>query len=623
MTDTTAQADPTTTTEAADVAGPTTTIDPTAGSDLDTRYRDASLSVDERVEILLSQMTLEEKAGLFFQTMIAMNEDGTLSDGDPVFGLPATDEYVNGRLMSHFNILAAAKTAEAMAEWHNRLQELAAATRLGIPVTISTDPRHSYSDNPLAGLMAGAFSVWPETLGLAAIGDEAVVERFGDIARQEYTAVGIRVALHPQIDLATEPRWSRQLQTFGEDPDLTSRLGAAYIRGFQGAELGPDSVATMTKHFPGGGPQLDGEDPHFAHGREQVYPGGAFETHLQPFEAAFDAGTSQIMPYYGMPVGTEYEEVGFGFNKSVITGLLRERYAFDGIVCTDWGLLSDSEILGQPFPARAWGVEHLSTRERMVKVLEAGVDQFGGEAIPELLIDLVHSGEVAEERLDVSARRLLREKFVLGLFDRPFVDVERAKQVVGSPEFVAAGEAAQRASITLLTNSVTDAGARTLPLAPGLRLYVEGVDAELAAEYGTVVATPEEADVAILRVQAPWEERPTVFENFFHAGSLDFAEAFVAHVRAVAASVPTVVDVFLDRPAILTPFVDEVAALVANWGANPRAVLDVLTGAAEPKGRLPFDLPSSMAAVEANRPDVPFDTADPLFRFGHGLRYER
>jgi len=170
---------------------------------------------------------------------------------------------------------------------------------------------------------------------------------------------------------------------------------------------------------------------------------------------------------------------------------------------------------------------------------------------------------------------------------------------------------------------VTDAGARTLPLAPGLRLYVEGVDAELAAEYGTVVATPEEADVAILRVQAPWEERPTVFENFFHAGSLDFAEAFVAHVRAVAASVPTVVDVFLDRPAILTPFVDEVAAIVANWGANPRAVLDVLTGAAEPKGRLPFDLPSSMAAVEANRPDVPFDTADPLFRFGHGLRYER
>lgn len=599
----------------------TTTTGAIGNREVDTRYRDASLPVDERAELLLSQMTLEEKAGLFFQTMIAMNEDGTLSDGDPAFGLPSTDEYVNGRLMSHFNILAAAETAEAMAEWHNRLQELAASTRLGIPVTISTDPRHSHGDNPLAGLMAGAFSVWPETLGLAATRDEALVERFGDIARQEYTAVGIRVALHPQIDLATEPRWSRQLQTFGEDPELTSRLGAAYIRGFQGGELGPDSVATMTKHFPGGGPQLDGEDPHFAHGREQVYPGGAFETHLKPFEAAFEAGTSQIMPYYGMPIGTEHEEVGFGFNKSVITGLLRERYAFDGIVCTDWGLISDSEIMGQPFPARAWGVEHLSPRERMRKVLEAGVDQFGGEAIPDLLIDLVRSGEVSEDRLDVSARRLLREKFVLGLFDRPFVDVERAKRVVGSADFVAAGEAAQRASITLLTNTVTDAGAPTLPIARGLELYVEGIAPEVAGEYGTVVATPAEADVAILRLQAPWEERPTVFENFFHAGSLDFPEEVVAHVREVAASVPTVVDVFLDRPAILTPIVDEVAAIVANWGVSPSALLDVLTGAASPQGSLPFDLPSSMSAVEANRPDVPFDTSDPLFRFGHGLRY--
>ncbi len=159
----------------------------------------------------------------------------------------------------------------------------------------------------------------------------------------------------------------------------------------------------MTKHFPGGGPQQDGEDPHFAYGREQVYPGGQFELHLKPFEAAFEAGTRQIMPYYGMPVGTEYEEVGFGFNKSVITGLLRERYGFDGIVCTDWGLINDAAIFGQPFPARAWGVEHLTPRERMLKVIEAGVDQFGGEACPELLVELVADGSIAEERIDVSA----------------------------------------------------------------------------------------------------------------------------------------------------------------------------------------------------------------------------
>ena len=130
--------------------------------------------------------------------------------------------------------------------------------------------------------------------------------------------------------------------TFGEDAELAARLVAAYIRGFQGESLGPDSVACMTKHFPGGGPQHDGEDPHFPYGREQVYPGGNFDYHLIPFEAALAAGTAQIMPYYGMPVGTALEEVGFGFNRGVITALLRERYGFDGVVCTDWGLLNDT-----------------------------------------------------------------------------------------------------------------------------------------------------------------------------------------------------------------------------------------------------------------------------------------
>ena len=602
-------------------SSPTITT-PDADAGVDPTFRDSALPVEQRVENLLGQMTLEEKAGLFFQTMITIGEDGALSEGDATFGIAPTSDMVKGRHMTHFNVFGAASSATQMAEWHNRLQELAAGTRLGIPVTLSTDPRHSFSENPGAAMLAGPFSQWPETLGLGAIGDEKLVEQFGDIARQEYTAVGLRVALHPQIDLATESRWARQVATFGEDAELTSKLGAAYIRGFQGSELGPDSVASMSKHFPGGGPQKDGEDPHFEYGREQVYPGDNFEYHLKPFEAAFAAGGSQIMPYYGMPVGTEYEEVGFGFNKSVITGLLRERYNFDGIVCTDWGLLSDAELMGQAFPARAWGVEHLSDPERMLKVIEAGVDQFGGEAIPDLLVELVRSGEVSEERIDESARRLLREKFVLGLFDEPFVDVERAEAIVGNAEFRAAGDAAQRASVTLLTNRVL-AGSESavLPLSRGIKVYLEGVDAAVAGTYATVVETPEEADVAIVRIGAPFEQRATFFENFFHAGSLDFTQEKVDELRALAATVPTIVDVFLDRPAILTPFVDDVAAIVGDFGASSAAVLDVLFGDAVPQGSLPMELPSSMDAVRASRPDVPFDTADPLFPFGHGLRY--
>lgn len=573
-------------------------------------WLDADLPVDERVQLLLDAMTIEEKAGLFFHTMIAI---GDLEEPNPVFATPSAREFLETKRMTHFNLLGAAPTGREIAAWQNALQRLAASTRLGIPVTLSTDPRHSFSENPGASILAGPFSQWPETLGLAATRDEALVERFADIARQEYTAVGLRVALHPQVDLATEPRWARQTATFGEDAELSGRLGAAYIRGFQGASFGPGSVSTMTKHFPGGGPQKDGEDPHFPYGREQVYPGGEFELHLKPFEDALAAGTRQMMPYYGMPVGTEYEEVGFGFNKSVITGLLRERYGFDGVVCTDWGLISDSEIFGQPFPARAWGVEHLTPRERMKKVLDAGADQFGGEANPELLLELVAEGEVTEARLDVSARRILREKFELGLFENPYVDEDAADDIVGRAEFRAAGEDAQRASITVLSNN----GA--LPFARGRKLYVEGIDAEVAASFGEVVETPGEADLAIIRLHAPFEERETMFENFFHAGSLAFSEQVVAHVREVADAVPTVVDVLADRPPILTPIVEAAAAVTVNWGASGAALLDVLSGAFPAQGALPFDLPRSMAAVEASRPDVPFDTADPLFRFGHGL----
>jgi len=573
-------------------------------------WLDADLPIEERVELLLAAMTIEEKAGLFFHTMIAI---GDPEEKNPIFGTPSAREFLDVKRMNHFNLLGSAPTAREIAAWQNALQRMAASTRLGIPVTLSTDPRHSFSENPGASFAAGPFSQWPEPLGLAATRDEELVERFGDIARQEYVAVGLRVALHPQIDLATEPRWSRQGVTFGEDAELSGRLGAAYIRGFQGASFGPGSVSTMTKHFPGGGPQKDGEDPHFPHGREQVYPGGQFELHLKPFEEAIAAGTRQMMPYYGMPVGTEYEEVGFGFNKSVITGLLRERYGFDGLVCTDWGLINDAAIFGDEFPARAWGVEHLTPRERMKKVLDAGADQFGGEACPELLLELVADGEVGEDRLDVSARRILRDKFALGLFENPYVDEDAAEEIVGRAEFRAAGDAAQRASITVLTNS----GA--LPFARGIKLYVEGIAADVAAAYGEVVQTPAEADLAIIRLEAPFEQRPTTFENFFHSGSLDFPPEIVAHVQEVAAAVPTVVDVLADRPAILQPLVDAAAAVTVNWGASGAALLDVLSGAVPAQGRLPFDLPRSMAAVQASRPDVPFDTADPLFRYGHGL----
>lgn len=576
-------------------------------------YQDPSLPVDQRVGDLLARMDDADKAGLMFHTIATTGDPER--PGEP-FGTTPLATMIRQHRMNHFNILGAAPTGREFAAWTNAVQRLALEQPLGIPVTFSTDPRHSFTDNPGASMLAGPFSQWPETTGLAAIGSPDRVRRHGEIVRQEYTAVGIRVALHPQIDLSTEPRWSRINSTFGEDADLTSKLVEAYIQGLHGDTFGPGSVSTVVKHFPGGGPQKDGEDPHFPTGREQVYPGGRFEYHLQPFIAAIRAGARQMMPYYGMPVGTEYEEVGFGFNRSVITDILRERLGFDGIVCTDWGLLTDTTFMGVSMVARAWGVEGLTREERMLKALDAGVDQFGGEMCTGVLVKLMHDGRVTRDRIDASARRILREKFALGLFDSPFVDEDRAEAVVGNSEFVREGRDAQSDALTLLTN-VDEA----LPLTEGLKVYSEGIDRNHLRGYATPVESVDEADVAVLRVKAPFEQRSGGLAAFFHAGSLAFPDDERERLGAIAARVPTVIDIYLDRPAVLGGLEDAAAAVVADFGASDEAILDVLFGRRSPHGRLPFDLPRSMDAVAASRSDVPFDTADPTFRFGHGLSY--
>ncbi|MGZ4382361.1 MAG: glycoside hydrolase family 3 C-terminal domain-containing protein, partial [Gaiellaceae bacterium] len=377
------------------------------------------------------------------------------------------------------------------------------------------------------------------------------------------------------------------------------------------------SVACMTKHFPGGGPQADGEDPHFPYGKDQVYPGGRFEEHLRPFESAFAAGTAQIMPYYGRPVGTELEPVGFGYNREVVTDMLRGRFGFDGVVCTDWGLVSDRPMPdGSVWEATAWGVEELDAAGRVVKIVEAGCDQFGGETLPELLVELVRAGRISESRIDESARRLLRDKFRLGLFDDPYVDPEAAATLCGSAEFRAAGAEAQRRAMVLIAND------GLLPLKAGARIYVDGLSAEAAAAYGEVVESAADADAAIVFRNAPFEPRTATFiESVFHAGSLEFpADERVALVE-LARTVPTVFVVHLERPAILTELAEAGAAVIGSFGASPDAILDVVFGRFAPTGKLPFELPSSMAAADRQLPDVPCDSEAPLFPLGHGLTY--
>ncbi len=580
-------------------------------------YEDPRQPIEARVEDLLGQMTLEEKAGMMFINGSVIPEDGTIEEkpGSDGFGMTAANQIADHK-MNSFNLWNI-PGAQSVAAWHNKLQQFAERTRLGIPVTIASDPRNHFTRN-IFSMAANEFSQWCETLGFGALDDPNLVQQFADIARREYLAVGIRVALHPQIDLATEPRWPRISGTFGEDAQVTARLVKAYIKGFQGAALGPQSVACMTKHFPGGGPQNEGLDPHFEYQKGQIYPGKNFNYHLIPFEAAFEANTAAIMPYYGVPIDQTDENVAMSFNKAIITGLLREKYHFEGVICTDWGLIADVHFKDAVWPARAWGVEHLSETERVLKALEAGVDQFGGESCPEYVIELVKSGRLSEARIDASVRRLLRLKFQLGLFDAPFVDESKVSQVLGDPTSLAAGLASQERAMTLLKNDQ-----HILPMQGWPKLYVKNIDAAVAARYAEVVDTPEEADFAILRLDTPWVplETKNPMAHDFHHGDLDFKGKEKSEILALTQTVPTIVVLYLDRPAVIPEISAGVKALLGEYGANDTAVMNVVFGKARPEGKLPFELPSSMEAVLNQKPDLPHDSENPLYPFGFGLSY--
>jgi beta-glucosidase len=590
-------------------------------------YEDTRQPMEARVDDLISQMNLDEKVGMMFIPPISMKKDGAISEKPAIndlfsFASNGTSDLLFKRKMNHFNIFTGTGKKE-MAIWYNNLQKLAERTRLGMPVTIASDPRNQYGTNPLASAFSGDFSLWPEPTGLAAIGDSQLTARFGDIARQEYLAVGVRVALHPMADLATEPRWGRINGTFGEDAALSAKLTYAYIRGFQGDSLGKNSVVCMTKHFSGGGPQKEGIDPHFPVAKGQIYPGNNFKYHLIPFEAAFKAGTTEIMPYYGVPMDQTGDNVGFSFNREMITGLLRNTYHFDGVVCTDWGILSDVKLLGfMILPARARGMENATPEERMLKAMDAGVDQFGGETLSAMMMKLVQEGKIRESRIDSSVKRLLRVKFRLGLFDDPFVNVDNAVKVVGNPGFMAEGELAQRKSIVLLKNTKMQS-AHMLPLKPGLKIFIENLDAKKVAKYGTVVTDPEKADVAIIRLRAPSQplKGAGILGRLFSSGDLDFKGKEKERILSLLKKAPAVVDIYLDRPAVIPEIAENAKALVANFGASDEAVLEVLFGKINPAAKLPFELPSSMDAVRYQKEDVPYDSKDPLFAFGFGLSY--
>lgn len=598
-------------------------------------YEDWRNSPRQRARDLVARMTLDEKAGAMMHANPPSTASGTIPGAGTAWERPGIDQLLLDQHITAFLNRLNTDVA-AMARQANELQATAERGRLGIPVTLSSDPRNQFQASQGVSVSAGRFTQWPDPAGLAATGDAELVRRFADSVRQEYLAVGIRMALSPQADLAINPRWHRTNGTFGGERETARRLVNAYVTGMQAGAGGlhADSVVSVVKHWVGygaTGPQ--GYDSHNYYGRHMYVGSDTIEDHIYPFTGAFAAQVGAVMPTYGQPqpglmvqgADGPIEPVGIGFNQQMLGEVLRGRFGFDGVVLSDWQITDDclagcrdGAPAGQkPNPAdiaMPWGVEELSKESRFAKAVEAGVDQFGGAKDPQYIVSAVRNGRLPQAALDRAVTRIVLQKFQLGLFEDPYVDVDAAIAVVGNAGFQALALDAQRRSAVLVQNQ-----AHTLPLkAPAARkVFLYQIDPASARRRGfDVVDTVEQADFAIMAITTPNEVlHPQHFfgsryregDTAFKAGGASY-EAF----KRISAKVPTVVSVYMDRPADLSALIPAAAAIVVHFGLGTDALFDMLSGVRPFEGRLPYDLPLSVT--------VPASQGQLATRMGQGLR---
>lgn len=519
-------------------------------------YEDWRLPAAERAEDLLSRMTLAEKAGML---LIATNNPGC--DGNVTAeGRALVEQEHMTRFILRSTVVARpvdctvklegfaarrgyAQTPVQMARYTNQVQRLREGTRLGIPALFKDNARNHVETNPLFGISqgAGAFTEFPKEAGLAAAalgagappdakgsqpavlrGDMRLIRDFAGVMGQEWRAIGLRAMYGYMADLTTEPRWARAHETFSEDATLVSDIVSTLVRGLQGPvqpnglALSPQTQVALTlKHFPGGGPQQMGWDPHYSFGKNQFYTDTSgrygFAYHLLPFEAAIRSGVSALMPYYGVPVGATHDgerldEVGMAFSPQVIDRLLRGKLGFKGYVNSDSGIIEE----------RGWGLEGARTNpatgrgytvaDRTAAAIRVGTDVLSEFTRHRTVVDLVTAGLLDERRhIDPAVRRLLNEQLLLGLFENPYVDAEAAAAAIGTPAHRAQGLDVQRRSVVLLRNS------GVLPLRAGARVHVMGFDPAEATRLGLRVSSagrpdqpvvvPPGTDAVLIKVQ--------------------------------------------------------------------------------------------------------------------------
>ena len=557
-------------------------------------YEDWRLSAEERAEDLASRLPVEEIAGMMlYSSHQSVPSRGGMFGGATYNGKPFAQSGAKASDLSDAQkkfliednlravLVTTVESPAVAAEWNNNMQALVEGYGHGVPVNTSSDPRHETSATAEYNYGAGGeISHWPTSLGLAATFDPALVEEFGRIAADEYRALGISTALSPQIDLATEPRWTRFYGTFGESPELDTDMARAYVDGFQ-TSTGKDEIAdgwgyksvnAMVKHWPSGGPEEGGRDAHYNYGKYAVYPGGAFETHLKPFtEGAFKLNgktqkASAVMPYYTISTGVDPsgKNVGNSYSKYIITDLLREKYGYDGVVCTDWNITYDNMGIDK-FDGKCWGVEELTVAQRHYECLKAGIDQFGGNNDKGPVLEAYQmwvdefGKESADQRFKESAKRLLMNSFRTGLFENPYLDPAASAETVGKPEYMEKGYQAQLKSVVMIKNSDNVLPMKAAEAKPKVyvpqKYYPQVVNffgvatperwedtfaKELLEKYFTPVTDPAEADFAIVVIEAPQSGTGYSTADVKSGGngylpiSLQYSDYTADHARAVS-----------------------------------------------------------------------------------------
>jgi len=618
------------------------------------KYEDWRLPVETRAKDLLSKMSVEQKAGMMLISTTRLENDwsfekpkttapvtGRFNETDLVMKenmftrlpMPVAQLFAAGttrgvtKLHLRNFILRVNTAPEILAEWSNHLQALCESDGLGIPAIVTSNPRNHITRDASIGLSVGktAFSTWPGELGLAAMRDPKLVREFADIARREWTAVGLRKGYMYMADLATEPRWQRVEGTFGENPGLAAETMREIVLGFQGEKLSQGSVALTVKHFPGGGATEGGQDPHFPWGKRAILSERTLRDNLIPFKAAIDAGVSAIMPYYSLPVGTKYEEVAYAYNKGILQDLLRKELGFKGIINSDTG----------PIDMMPWGVEDLNVTERYKKSQEAGINLYSGSGDPTELLKAIAAGAVKMKTVNESVYLLLKEKFELGLFENPYVDVQKAKETVGNPGFQERAELALRKSIVLLRNHD-----KLLPLKEKTKVYFETYFPQKGKAQASQVYLPAVQHPVIEFVQTPGEAEvvlvwvaPGAKSLFDSKGeplhlSLSKNGINTCYINCLTAGKPAVLVMNYTNPWVIDEIYNEntknIKAVLATFGTTPEAIIDVISGTFNPSGKMPFSTPRTEEAVQNNRPDVPGYEEGPeyaLFNFGEGLSY--